>query len=238
MVFIYVLKDPTTLKVKYVGKTATSIEKRYSQHKYNWKRKTGKLNKLNSWIKNLAKFNLLPIIEVIDEVEDTCWVEAEKGYIRLFKAIGCNLKNHTNGGEGTSGYKMPKSAIIKRNNTLKTSEAWIKKNIEHSKIMKEKHAEGKVKFGYSHLPLEKRIIIGEKHSKKMKENFIKDSEHLNRMISKIKKPVLSLKEDGSIDKTFESAAEAGRYYSIANTHITRVCKNKSKSTHGLYFRYA
>jgi group I intron endonuclease len=238
MVFIYVLKDPTTLEVKYVGKTATSIEKRFSQHKHNWKRKLGKINRLNSWIKNLANSNMLPIIEVIDEVDDNSWIEAERGYIRLFKAIGCNLKNHTMGGEGTSGYKMSKSSIVKRNNTLKTSDAWAKKNIEQSKIMKEKHAEGKVKFGYGHLSIEKRIEIGNRHSEKMKDKFNENPEYINRMISKIKKPVLSLKEDGSVDKFFESATEAARFYNIANTHISRVCKNKSKSTHGLFFKYA
>jgi hypothetical protein len=238
MVFIYVLKDPTTLEIKYVGKTATSIQKRYSQHKHNWKRKVGRLNRLNSWIKNLDKSNMLPIIEVIDEVDNDSWIEAEMGYIRLFKAIGCNLKNHTMGGEGTCGYKMSKSSIVKRNNTLKTSDAWAKKNIEHSNVMKEKHAEGSINFGYGHLSIEKRIEIGNRHSKKMKENFSKNPECLNRMISKIKKPVLSLKEDGSEDKFFESATAAARFYNIANTHVTRVCKNKSKSTHGLYFKYA
>lgn len=238
MVFIYVLKDPTDLKVKYVGKTALSINKRYSQHIHNWKRKSGRLNKLNSWIKSLANLNLLPIIEIIDEVSDDNWIEAERGYIRLFKAIGCNLKNCTLGGEGTCGYKMTEESINKRNITLKVSKAWAEKNKQHSVIMKQKHAEGNIKFGYAHLPLEKRIEIGKKHSKKMKEKFINDKNYLNNMLLKVKKPVCCINEDGSINKSFESAAEASRYYNINSTHIIRVCKGKSKKTHGLYFKYA
>lgn len=212
-------------------------KKRYAQHIYNWKRTIGKLNKLNSWIKNLAKKDLLPIIEIIDEVDDLKWVEAEQGYIRLFKSFGCNLKNATVGGEGTCGYKMKESSKLKRKETLKTSKLWHEKNKNHSIIMKEKHKQNLLNFGYAHLSDEKRKEIGKKHSDTMKIKFKNNPELLNNLIKKIKKPVASLNDDGTINMIFESSAEAGRHYNINNTHITRVCKGKSKQTHGVIFKY-
>jgi len=237
MVSIYVLKDPFTLDIKYVGKTVHHINKRYAQHKHNFKRKTGRLNKLNSWIKNLYKKGVVPIIEVIDEVDNSIWIQAEQGYIRLFKAIGCNLKNATMGGEGAEGYKANECSKIKRKETLKTSILWSEKHKIHSVFMKEQHKLGVTKFGYSHLSDEKRKQIGKNHSEKMKIRFQNNPELVNNLINSIKKPVVSLNDDGSINKSFESATEAGRYYNIFNTHITKVCKGKSKKTHGMCFRY-
>ena len=237
MVLIYILKDPITLEVKYVGKTARKLSTRYAQHKHNWKRTTGKLNKLNSWIKSLAKKNLHPFIEIIDEVDDLKWVEAEQGYIKLFKSFGCNLKNATLGGEGACGYKMKESSKIKRNKTLLTSKLWKEKHKKHSEIMKEKHKEGLTNFGYSHLSKEIKKEIGKNHSNTMKIKFKNNPELINNLIKKIKKPIVSLNNDGSINMYFESSAEAGRYYNINNTHITRVCKGKSKKTHGIVFKY-
>lgn len=237
MVLIYTLKDPITYEVKYVGKTAHKIEKRYAQHKHNWKRTTGKLNKLNSWIKSLAKKDLYPIIEIIDEVDDLKWIEAEQGYIKLFKSFGCNLKNATIGGEGACGYKMKESSKIKRKETLKNSKLWAEKHKKHSEIMKEKHKNSLHNFGYSHLSDDKRKKIGARHSITMKLKFKNNPELLNNLILKVKKPVASLNDDGSINIKFESASEAGRYYNINNTHITRVCKGKSKQTHGISFKY-
>ena len=70
MVSIYTLSDPRTNQVRYVGKTCVKPEKRYAQHLYQWKRCNSKISHLNSWIKNLNKNNLKPLLFIIDEVDE------------------------------------------------------------------------------------------------------------------------------------------------------------------------
>lgn len=92
--FIYVLIDPRTNQVRYVGKT-DNIRKRYNHHLiYN-----GKSHK-TSWIKNLKTNGCKPIIEVIDEVPLIDWKFWEVYWISQFKTWGFDLTNNTNGGEG------------------------------------------------------------------------------------------------------------------------------------------
>lgn len=90
-IIIYSISCPYTGNVKYIGKSKdfkTRIRKHLSA---TLKTRTSK------WIHSLDK---APIFDIIDEVNTDNWQEAEKGYIRLFKSIGCNLYNHTIGGEG------------------------------------------------------------------------------------------------------------------------------------------
>ena len=67
---IYVLIDPITDQVRYVGK-ANNITQRFYGHISNCKAKT--YNHKDNWIKKLKSKNLLPIIKVIDEVPMREW---------------------------------------------------------------------------------------------------------------------------------------------------------------------
>lgn len=91
--FIYILKDPITYEVRYVGKSNNpkrrltyhlNKNKDIGTHKRNW------LNSLNS----------KPILEIIKEVDITEWQKYEKYYIKYYLSIGCNLVNWCEGGEG------------------------------------------------------------------------------------------------------------------------------------------
>lgn len=90
-IIIYSISCPYTGEVRYIGKSKdfnTRIRKHLSS---TLKTRTSK------WIHSLDK---KPIFNIIDEVSEDKWQDAEKGYIRLFKSIGCQLYNHTIGGEG------------------------------------------------------------------------------------------------------------------------------------------
>lgn len=90
-IVIYSISCPNTGEVRYIGKSKdfkTRVRKHLSA---TLKTRTSK------WIHSLDK---KPIFDVIDEVSEYNWQDAEKGYIRLFKSIGCTLYNHTIGGEG------------------------------------------------------------------------------------------------------------------------------------------
>lgn len=93
---IYVLIDPITNMVRYVGK-ANDVSQRYKAH-LNRARKhqTHKKN----WIEKLKKKGLKPIIQVIDIVPIEEWVFWEIYWISQMKTWGFDLINYTNGGDG------------------------------------------------------------------------------------------------------------------------------------------
>jgi hypothetical protein len=158
---IYSLKDPNSNLVRYIGQTICKPNDRYAHHIYQWKRSIGKITHVNSWIKCLAKQNLKPIMEIIEEdiTEDVLDLK-EINYIKLFKAVGANLCNHSIGGNTNRGYKASEESKLKRLNTCKTSIVWKEKHIRHSDIMKEKHKQNPHTFGTSRLSLQRRKEIG------------------------------------------------------------------------------
>ena len=94
---IYTLTDPITNQIRYVGITKNSLNKRLQGHIHDCKSKkpTHKIN----WIKSLLSKKLLPIIELLEEVETSIIFEMEMYWIAQFKAWGFNLTNSTEGGE-------------------------------------------------------------------------------------------------------------------------------------------
>jgi len=235
--YIYTLVDPETDKVRYVGKTNVKPQNRYNQHIYQWKRSI-RLTKVNSWIKHLSLKDKKPKMVVIDNIKGE-WIWLEQYWIAQFKTWGFDLTNHTDGGEGTTGYKATTESKEKRLKSLENSELWKEKHKRHSKIMKKKHAEGLTLLGYGHLSDEKRKEIGVKHSQKLKEKYKKNPDCFNYLSEKLKKPVCNITKEGVVLFEFKSVTEAAKFFKIEPTHITRVCKGKSKSglTKGHYFKY-
>ena len=95
---IYILIDPETQQVRYVGK-ANNISQRYKAH-LNRARKH-QIHKLN-WINSLKAKKLRPIIEVIDIVPIEDWIFWETYWISQFKTWGFDLINYTQGGDGAT----------------------------------------------------------------------------------------------------------------------------------------
>ncbi len=93
--FIYVLRDPETNQVRYVGWTV-NLEKRLVWHLRD-KKRTHKYY----WIALLKERGLKPIIELVYTVKDgECWQDVERKWIAYYRNIGENLTNATDGGEG------------------------------------------------------------------------------------------------------------------------------------------
>ena len=90
---IYCLKDPFTLKIKYIGVTVSSLNQRLSQHIYDSKNNgTYKRN----WVKNLISQNKKPIICLLEYCNYKNWEQKEKLWIKRFE----NLTNTSQGGTG------------------------------------------------------------------------------------------------------------------------------------------
>jgi len=77
---IYVLKDPTDYKIRYVGRSYYS-ERRFQQHLWAAKNVKNGNVLLSEWINRLNIYGLKPIYEIIDNSID------ENKWVNHFKAI-------------------------------------------------------------------------------------------------------------------------------------------------------
>jgi len=100
--FIYALKCPKTLEIRYIGK-ADNIKKRLRCHINRARR--GEEGWKNNWIRQLLAEGLEPTIELIEEVPYDKWQEYEIMYIDKYRKLGYNLTNSSDGGEGNLGNK-------------------------------------------------------------------------------------------------------------------------------------
>ncbi len=117
-VIIYILIDPETNEVRYVGKT-TNLKKRLNRHLNESKKSTSSHKK--AWIKGLLKKGLEPQIQIIDEVKGDEWRFWEKYWIEQMKSWEFNLTNETDGGDGVDKGSTPWNkgtiGIVKPNKT-------------------------------------------------------------------------------------------------------------------------
>lgn len=217
---IYVLIDPITDEIRYLGKTEVDIRRRYAQHKYNWRREKGRLSHVNSWIKHLSENNLLPIIKLIDEVPTSEWIFWEEYWINQLKAWDCNLCNHTNGGEGVNGYKFTEESKQKRLISLSTSELWKERGKRHSEIMKDKHRNGE--YDFLHKP-HKEETKG-KISKGLNKWY--DSEGGKAYKERLSFRVKSVDKINNQEIIHDSVRAAGKHFNVDMRTITNKLENK------------
>lgn len=124
---IYVLIDPLTFEIRYVGQTIQNPKTRFSHHK---KMRNNLDWYVYRWWRSLPSD---PILRVIDEVDTADLNDAESEWIQFFRSIGCKLTNLTDGGGQT-----PVSAETRRKMSLahkgKSLSAEHKSAISRSKI--------------------------------------------------------------------------------------------------------
>ena len=109
---IYVLKDPLTLRVRYVGNTYRSLYDRLIRHFQDARK--GRYNPdKNEWILDLENRGLKPIIETIDETDISNALACEVYWIRHYKAQNSDLFNILSAGEP----QTPKNKILLHKNT-------------------------------------------------------------------------------------------------------------------------
>lgn len=105
---IYALRHPDTLEVRYVGKTVRSLNRRLGNHIDNAKR--SKHNRhLSNWILDILSNGKRPVIELIEEVDNSVWQERERYWIAQYP----NLINLTEGGDGCKGFLHDEVTRIK-----------------------------------------------------------------------------------------------------------------------------
>lgn len=130
---IYLLKHPETNEIKYVGKTTKSLNDRLKDH-LSAKNKSHK----TSWFLSLKKLGLIPIIELIEEVNNSNWQDREIYWIDFYLKQGYNLCNHTKGGDGRNGEKFSEETKKKmsevrlgykpKKESIEKQKKWIKEH--------------------------------------------------------------------------------------------------------------
>lgn len=118
-IFIYVLKNPITGEIKYVGKTNNPKRRLYS-HIEESKRKTGLKNRrVINWINSLLKDKLKPKMEIVEICNNNNWEEKEIYWINYYRNIGIDLCNIENGGKHSEKKFSDKTKSIHANNLRK-----------------------------------------------------------------------------------------------------------------------
>ena len=113
---IYGLFDPRDETLRYIGKTCGPLRKRFLEHIR--KSRSGKTHR-DCWIRELESLSLIPDCIILESVTLSDLNDAEVWNISYFKSIGCQLTNHTAGGDGTLGFKITpetkaKMSVVRR----------------------------------------------------------------------------------------------------------------------------
>lgn len=219
--YIYTLSDPETNTIRYVGKTV-NIKGRLKQHIRE--SVIGKNHKAY-WIKSLTRNNITPILEIIDETDDTEWEWLEIYWIAQFKAWGFNLVNSTSGGGKTIFNENARINMRLGQLGKKQSQETIQKRTKQITGMKrsEKFKEDarKRKLGTKH---------SEEAKKKMSEKRIGKKIHTEEHKNKIRIKVNQLDLNNNIVKSWNSISDAIKEYPYAK--ISECINKKRKTTYG------
>lgn len=248
---IYILIDPLTEEVRYVGKTVKTLKERLSGHLYSIKRED---NHKTNWISSLLKKGEIPIIQFLDSCEWQYSQELEKHWISFYKKQGCKLVNTTEGGEGNLGGKRSSKAIKKLKNTLKEKAKSVYQYSLDGKFLQEyqsaTEAAEKINgryhniyqccnfskkshkgFIWSFLPPEKINLSKYKHSKTVN----KVTENNNFMKKQKKIVVIDITNNTEI--VCASIREASEVTGIGKPGICRECQGKAKTRGNFKFKY-
>lgn len=95
---IYVLRDPITKEVRYIGKSE-DLSLRLTKHLYEARYALKKNHRCN-WILKLARDGLVPEIEQLLPVGEFRWQTLERFFIASCRLFGLDIVNSTAGGEG------------------------------------------------------------------------------------------------------------------------------------------
>lgn len=245
MVYIYELIDPRTNETRYIGKTIQP-DKRLALHIEEAKYRKTRISHKTSWMRGLLKFNMVPIFNIIDEIEITEQADYfEKFYIALYKSWGINLTNMTNGGGGGDTFTNRPDKELRRE---KIREGGVRRysdpleRVRHSKKCKDAWNNDKKELArqktkdlwksYDSITYEKRIkqCIAQISNQEVRMRS------LAAMVKSRQIPIYEIDKFGNIINEYKSTTDAARILNLNQSKISDVINNKRKSTGGKFFR--
>ena len=109
---IYVLADPRTNEIRYVGKTHQPVSSRVASHiRDSIKRPSCHRH---YWLNSLTRDGVKPSAFVIDSGSSDDWGDVESSWINFYRGVGFDLVNTTSGGQGAPGVKQSADHVAKR----------------------------------------------------------------------------------------------------------------------------
>lgn len=251
MVSIYKMLDPVTKRVRYVGKTEQTLEKRLYQHIA--KAKTNNSHCAN-WIKSLIANNESPIIELIEKVSLENWREKEIYWISFYRDRDNELTNFMDGGDGLTSEtakKLNSMPEVKKKIQQKSIENWKNPTIREKILSNLRLATSKEEYKEKLRSLSKKTWKSKEGREKMvkalkianakqerrdkisakSKEFWKDETYrekalsgLLKSIEKSKKPVVATDSEGN-KYMFESKSEAIRQLGfVGGNGVSRALK--------------
>jgi group I intron endonuclease len=237
--FIYVLIDPDTNFVRYVGKS-NNPKRRYYKHCSKSKKKTHKVN----WINKLLNENKKPILEVIDEVLVEDWSFWESYWICQFKTWGFKLINNTNGGDGCTFAN--KTSFKKGNvswNKGKSMSEEAKEHLRQCNLGKKHSNKTKEKMSETRggkLPGNIEIFLenGKKSRfKKGDESWNKGKKGYKIGGKKSSKIVQQINSNEKVINEFVGCKEAADFMGVTYAAISKCCRDVNKTSCGFKWKY-
>ncbi len=105
LTYIYTLSDNTG--IRYVGKSNNPYKRLRDHKKECKKRRTHK----EKWLYSLFESGCEIKLEILEEISNDNWCEAETYWISQLTAWGFRLVNGTRGGEGSNGFEGKRHSI-------------------------------------------------------------------------------------------------------------------------------
>lgn len=253
--FIYILKDPKTLDVVYVGKTKNT-NKRYKDHCRKCKGKYRSF--LDKWKNNLISNGDKPLMDIIFECDSNEVDKWEKHFISEYRNK-FNILNMTDGGDGLQNpsEEVRRKIGLKSKGRIPTKETRDKLSKAHynggnpiicynqngefvGEFINSRRASEQLNLNYRNIS---KTLNGGEHFIKGYTFFYKDEdllqEKLTKRISKtIKtgKRFLRISKDGSV-KTYTNILEASRDNCCNFRNIWLCLNGKRKTCVGYNWKY-
>ena len=228
--YIYILQDPITKCVRYVGKTNNpKLRKRSHLWKYDKNK-----SYCYKWVNSLLNKGLKPIFTVIDEINGD-WEWLEIYWIEQFKSWGYKLTNITKGGEGAYGSgkwnNKPVSVFDLNGNFIRSFESqkdcayYFNTSASNVKQCVNGRNKSFLKKYQVKLGIIKNNILPLRYKRKYNKTCKKWGNT---------KSIICIEDN----KVFESLSEASKYYSISISTISNNLNKRSKKTkNGKSFEY-
>lgn len=211
----YKLIDVKSEEAFYIGKCSLErLNRRKTEHKSRVKNLNNNhcYNKIRKLLREGNNFEIVPLRTFLTEEES---YEGEKELISLYRNMGYNLCNSTDGGEGL------------RNPSLET---------------RQKMSENASKRFSGDGNPSKRPEVKKLRSEFFKKNNPMFNEDFkNKAVSRIKesccKSVLQFDLQGNLIKEFEGIREAHKQLNISREGISRCCQGKLETSGGYKWKY-